>query len=136
ERYIIIRSTERTGGGKRRFGENTRDAFSKDPEKVALHVDDLTIKDYRDVRRDPQTRYAVPSVPMKLHRPRPQRAGAAKARASWGIAAVGADKSPFTGVGVRVAVLDTGIDARHPAFAGTDLLVQDFTGDGDGDVDG
>ncbi|WP_211193338.1 S8 family serine peptidase [Actinoplanes sp. TBRC 11911] len=47
--------------------------------------------------------------------------------------AVGAAGSPFTGASVRVAVLDTGIDAAHPAFTGVSLTQKDFTGEGDGD---
>ena len=55
---------------------------------------------------------------------------------AWGIASVRADRSPYSGRGVTVAVLDTGIDTSHPAFAGVDILEQDFTGEGNGDVDG
>nr|WP_229419583.1 S8 family serine peptidase [Pseudoduganella dura] len=54
----------------------------------------------------------------------------------WGITAVGADRSRFSGAGVTVAVLDTGIDAAHPAFSGVQLVQQDFSGDGDGDAFG
>ena len=62
---------------------------------------------------------------------------AAGAAPAWGIAAVGADTSPFTGAGVTVvAVLDTGIDAAHPAFAASSSSQQDFTGEGDGDRNG
>jgi subtilisin family serine protease len=46
---------------------------------------------------------------------------------NWGIAAIGADASPFTGNDVRVAVLDTGIDAGHSAFLGMSLACRDFT---------
>ena len=52
---------------------------------------------------------------------------------AWGIEAVGADRSAFTGTGSIVAVLDTGIDATHPAFAGVTLVEQDFSGTGNGD---
>ena len=44
-----------------------------------------------------------------------------------------ADVSEFTGAGTRVAVLDTGIDRAHPAFAGIDITEADFSGDGNGD---
>jgi subtilisin family serine protease len=55
---------------------------------------------------------------------------------SWAIAAVGADKSPFDGAGCKVAVLDTGIEATHPAFAGVNLHEQDFSRTGNGDRHG
>jgi subtilisin family serine protease len=33
---------------------------------------------------------------------------------SWGLQAIGATRTPYSGAGVRVAVLDTGIDKAHP----------------------
>ncbi|HEX6257792.1 MAG TPA: S8 family serine peptidase [Euzebyales bacterium] len=56
--------------------------------------------------------------------------------AAWGISAVKADGSEFTGDGVVVSVLDTGIDASHPAFDGVQLVQKDFSGSGNGDVQG
>lgn len=60
--------------------------------------------------------------------------------ASWGIAAVGAQdntKPALTGKGAVVAVLDTGIDPTHPAFAGVQLIQKNFTSDADeNDSDG
>lgn len=55
---------------------------------------------------------------------------------AWGLAAVGALASNFTGEGVTVAILDTGIDALHPAFEGVEIVQKDFTGEGDGDWNG
>jgi subtilisin family serine protease len=52
-----------------------------------------------------------------------------------GLVAVGAHTTPFTGQGVTVAVLDTGIDGSHPAFGGKALAMRDFTGDGAGPED-
>ena len=46
------------------------------------------------------------------------------------------DRSTWTGEGVTVAVLDTGIDSKHPAFAGVDIVEKDFTGTGNGDRQG
>lgn len=40
------------------------------------------------------------------------------------------------GKGVRIAIVDTGIDADHPDFAGRILGTKDFTGEGDGDGHG
>jgi subtilisin family serine protease len=60
----------------------------------------------------------------------------ALASGAWGVSAVEAMTSPFDGSGVNVAILDTGIDAAHPAFAGLTLVQRDFTGSGDGDQHG
>jgi len=49
---------------------------------------------------------------------------------AWDITAVGAGTSPFDGSDVRVAVLDTGIDADHAAFTGVTLIQRDFSGSG------
>ena len=59
-----------------------------------------------------------------------------KATGTWGVAAVGADASPFDGDGVPVCVLDTGIDSAHAAFKGVRLVEADFSGSGNGDKQG
>jgi subtilisin family serine protease len=56
---------------------------------------------------------------------------------TWGVAAVGAAASPFTGRGVRIAVLDSGFDAGHPDFEGREIVAESFvqgetTADGSG----
>lgn len=56
--------------------------------------------------------------------------------ATWGIATVKADTSELTGKGVRVAVLDTGIDITHDAFKGMAIEEEDFSDDGKGDKNG
>ena len=77
---------------------------------------------------------------MKLHEPVKiedvQDAG--EENTTWGIRALGANTSPFTGKGIKVAVLDTGIDASHLSFKHMEdkLIQKDFTGDGDGDENG
>ncbi len=58
------------------------------------------------------------------------------ATATWGIQAVGAITSPFDGTGITVAVLDTGIDPTHSAFAGTTVVQRNFTQEGDDDING
>jgi len=42
----------------------------------------------------------------------------------------------FTGRGVSIAIVDTGIDPGHPAFAGRISAMQDFTGEGTRDNHG
>jgi subtilisin family serine protease len=50
----------------------------------------------------------------------------------WGLSAMGIDRKFEGGTGVRVAVIDSGIDATHPAFAhlAGKIVGRNFTGDG------
>ncbi|MEH3154655.1 MAG: S8 family serine peptidase [Gordonia paraffinivorans] len=45
---------------------------------------------------------------------------------TWGLLATGVSTSPATGAGVRVAVLDTGLDLTHPDFVGRDITSAAF----------
>ncbi|MFQ6547036.1 S8 family peptidase [Aestuariibius sp. 2305UL40-4] len=45
---------------------------------------------------------------------------------TWGIDAVGAWTSPLTGAGIKVAILDTGLDLNHPDFAGRTIVAESF----------
>jgi subtilisin len=45
---------------------------------------------------------------------------------TWGVQTTGVAQSRFSGRGVRVAVLDTGLDMQHPDFAGRSIVSQSF----------
>lgn len=62
-------------------------------------------------------------------------AGVNEKTITWGLAATLAARSPFTGRGVKVAVLDTGIDLTHPDFADRDIVSECFV-DGEEVQDG
>lgn len=49
-----------------------------------------------------------------------------ESRVTWGLQAVGALTSAFSGKGTRVAVLDTGLDLHHPDFAGRNPVTRSF----------
>jgi subtilisin family serine protease len=98
----------------------------------------LTKAERADLRRDPRVRAIAESMPMKLIEPTATEAAVepAAATATWGVAAVRAPDSPFTGDGIVVAVLDTGIDPNHVAFQGVNLVRKNFTTEGDDDGHG
>ena len=48
---------------------------------------------------------------------------------TWGLTAVGAHRSAFSGRGIRVAVLDTGLDLGHPDFVGRNITTKSFVPD-------
>lgn len=136
--YIVLRDLRRVpaadpfGGGGRDFGTSL--AATRPPEPK-LDVVELDRRERDELGRDPSVVAIAHPMPVQLIRPLPASEDdvVAAAAASWGIAAVGADRSAYTGAGTVVAVLDTGIDRSHPAFAGMTLVEQDFTGSGDGD---
>jgi subtilisin len=45
---------------------------------------------------------------------------------TWGLQATRVARSQFSGRGVRIAVLDTGLDLQHPDFLGRSILSQSF----------
>ena len=98
---------------------------------------ELERHDIPNLTRDASVLAIAPAMPMRLIAPYDfGQVQAAAPSIAWGVKAVGADVSPLTGAGIVVAVLDTGIDASHPAFAGVELVQKDFTGEGDGDLNG
>jgi len=105
------------------------------PSEPRVEIEELAKEDVRILARDPQVRALAPVMPTRLVRP-VEVGDAEAATTAWGIGAVGADSSSRTGAGVVVAVLDTGIDAGHPAFTGVTLVEEDFTGSGNGDRQG
>jgi len=110
------------------------------PENLQISTETLSKAERDDLRRDPRTRAMAAPMPLKLIEPMDEaeepEATALAADATWGVNAVGAVDSPFDGSGIKVAVLDTGIDPDHPAFNGVSLTQKNFTTEGDDDSNG
>jgi subtilisin family serine protease len=137
--YVILRAT----------AAHTHEPFNLPPigpfalptppiAQVAVELKALSAADVLQVAAEPDVRGLAPRMPTKLIRPVDHAgAGALAVASTWGLAAVKATGSSRDGAGVKVAVLDTGIDRAHPAFAGIPSLVErDFSGSGNGDVVG
>ena len=105
------------------------------PPEPEVSVEDLAPQDLREATRDPGILDLARTMPTRLIAPMESDA-AVTAGPTWGIKAIGADQCSADGRDVLTCVLDTGIDAGHPAFAGMDLVQKDFTGKGNGDVQG
>ncbi|MEM1045071.1 MAG: S8 family serine peptidase [Pseudomonadota bacterium] len=105
------------------------------PPSPAIETEELTQKEVNDAVRDPNVVEIARAMPTKLIMP-VEMEDTPAAVPTWGVERVGATTSPFTGVGVKAAVLDTGIDPNHPAFNGVTLTRENFSDDGPDDGDG
>jgi subtilisin family serine protease len=105
---------------------------------LSVQIEPLEQRDLAELRRDTGVVAVAPAMPMRLIAPRDVHASlpAEVGDIAWGVAAVKASSSPFSGSGITVAVLDTGIEAGHAAFAGVELIRRNFTEDVDADAHG
>lgn len=105
-------------------------------EPVLEHIE-MTPAEVADLQRDPEVQVVAAPMPLKLIAPvgSPEVTPAATGN-TWGVEAVHAHTSPFTGAGVVVAVLDTGINPNHVAFQGVQLEHRNFTQSPDDDEHG
>ena len=55
---------------------------------------------------------------------------------TWGLAATRVPQTALTGAGIKIAILDTGLDTTHPDFAGRQITTMNFVGDGSAFHDG
>jgi subtilisin family serine protease len=63
--------------------------------------------------------------------PSPRVGGFDESVTTWGLQAIGAASSPFTGRGVKVAVLDTGYDKTHRDFTGRIIVAESLIAEED-----
>ena len=80
--------------------------FSSGGEVEAV-FQDLSMQDAGDLRRDESIEAFAPSMPLRLIEPRVVNAAPTLAGSeTWGVRAVGATASRFSGKGVTVAVIN------------------------------
>jgi len=134
-KHVILKRVET---GRTRGPDGLEFEAVQPRQSFAVEVDALTARRVEEVSHHRDIAAVAPVIPMKLIAPvsLPRAAQPTSTSSAWGIHAVGADTSSLSGDGVRVAVLDTGIDASHPAFDGVELVQRNFTGESDEDLDG
>jgi len=140
EKYIVLRNARPDAGGSSfgmPAGEGVATATTSTPS-ISVEVEVVERRDFPSLARRADVESAAPAIPMRLIAPimGQDMGNPAAQETAWGVRAVKADTSPFSGDGIVVAVLDTGIDASHPAFAGMEIIEKDFTGEGNGDTHG
>jgi subtilisin family serine protease len=106
----------------------------------AVYFDKLGVAlvnvDPRDAKRTARIRTAAVENEARIFAVEPERyvhayatrkppAGSERTD-TWGLQATGVPASKFSGKGVKVAVLDTGFDLRHPDFPGRSVTAVSF----------
>jgi subtilisin family serine protease len=102
--------------------------LAMEPERIvsAMMATDLDgyLRGWRDAVEALSSKLLVPGAP-------PGSAMAAQAAAAtWGLGATRVPGSTRSGQGVRIAILDTGLDVGHPDFVGRQITTKNFVGDG------
>jgi subtilisin family serine protease len=133
--YAILRDLAPATSSPFERALGLRDITVQVPSEPDVAVEDISSSEVLPLAAEPEVRAIARVMPTQLVRPF-EATSSSTAPTAWGVAAVGADASTRTGNGVSVAVLDTGIDAAHPAFSGVEIVEQDFSGSGNGDHQG
>src|SRR6478752_8336751 len=111
-KYVILRAAEGASRDTssvvvRGARPNVWPRSAATPAKVEFA--DLEQRSAAALAQKKGVRAVAPVMPLKLIAPVSLKSAPASASNSWGIQAVGASTSPFTGEGTVPAVLDTGI---------------------------
>jgi len=136
EEFLVVR----TKYSRRSASSEPSVRFRDTGEASELWIDtvDAEAKDVSRLREQPDVLSVVPPLPICLVAPKARFTPSppASPHTTWGVQAVGADKSAYNAEAIVVAVLDTGIDAAHEAFGGMKIEERDFTNSGPGDSNG
>lgn len=106
-----------------------------EPERIMYAIDDAIdhaplpldyLRGYRDAVNHLYDSLAGGAAAAEAAEAALAAAFADDAQFTWGLQATRAAQSSFSGRGVRVAVLDTGFNLRHPDFAGRPIIGQSF----------
>jgi subtilisin len=110
-----------------RLASQEEGVVALEPERIVRAVGGDRWSDYVRGWRD-----AVDALAGKLLEgsgPAPS-AAAVDLLATWGLVATKVMNSRYSGAGIKLAVLDTGLDLTHPDFAGRQIVTKNFVGDG------
>lgn len=137
KKYVILWKSTEALSKKRSKPRADMTSYSL-PVSPKVEVSDLEPRMAANLSQKKFIMAVAPVIPMKLIAPVAVDTAVETYadELTWGVRAVCADTSPFTGEGIVVSVLDTGIDMSHPAFAGVTIVRKNFTTESDEDENG
>ncbi len=97
--------------------------LAMEPERVVYAIADATaeyLRGYRDA-----VNHLTDQV-LGQAKEEVSAAGISESKLTWGLQLTNVNISQFTGKGIKVAVLDTGLDLGHPDYAGRKITFQSF----------
>ncbi|MEG4067676.1 S8 family serine peptidase [Microcoleus sp. Pol11C2] len=97
-----------------------------EPERTFYAIGDGLSADYLRGYRDAVDNLYEKATNTEVADIQKQECFADDSEFTWGLKATKAMKSLLTGNGIKVAVLDTGMDLLHPDFAGRSIVSQSF----------
>lgn len=97
-----------------------------EPERIFYAIDDGLSADYLEGYRDAANHLYEKGTNAEAAGLGAQKCFADDIKSTWGLKATKAIDSLLTGNGMKVAVLDTGMDLLHPDFAGRSIVSQSF----------
>ncbi len=106
-----------------------------EPESTFYAIEDELSADYLRGYRDAVDNLYDKATTTELAGIEPQQCFADDIGSTWGLKATKVMNSLLTGSGMKVAVLDTGMDLLHPDFVGRSIVSQSFV-PGEGVQDG
>ncbi|HEX8572112.1 MAG TPA: S8 family serine peptidase [Allosphingosinicella sp.] len=111
------------------LAEDTRNPVEIVEPEYFMFADSITAEYMRGFRRAAEAIAADAGFgPPPEEEEAGDEAGAEALGATWGLAACKVPQSSRSGAGIRVAVLDTGMDLTHPDFAGRQFVTASFVG--------
>lgn len=142
--YIVLYSTEKVDQQRMPELKSSTPAFKAANKELLKSKFDIAVESIDDqsehefLKGNKDVIALAPAIPLKLIKPKQVIGGSPSAmgKSLWNIDALSLASSPYTGKGIKIAILDTGIDKAHPAFDGLTIIEKDFTGEGNGDTHG
>ena len=117
---------EGVGSGIAQFSTNTVGVFASNEPEIFMFPSGVNLGEYLRGFAAAAARIRDDLASGGLADSESEDLSAAVSGATWGINQVRASTSRFSGIGIKIAILDTGFDFHHPDFVGRPIIHSSF----------